>query len=184
MHAGPPSPSNSTSRVVVAAGGGGCTPASAPGWQVPTRAKPRRLHHVLAAASNKHLPWHLPCPRTRVCLAPPSWFLPLTCAQRRLSRHAGAIEVVDLSMRYRPEMPLVLRGVSFKVAGGEKVGRVLGRPALASGCHSPCSGCHCANLPHVHTRLCSSRLPPPPPPSDTPQPTGPAPPADTPRLPH
>ncbi|PNH11698.1 Canalicular multispecific organic anion transporter 1, partial [Tetrabaena socialis] len=37
---------------------------------------------------------------------------------------AGAIEVADLSMRYRPHMPLVLKGISFKVAAGEKVGLV------------------------------------------------------------
>ncbi|KXZ51207.1 hypothetical protein GPECTOR_13g694 [Gonium pectorale] len=37
---------------------------------------------------------------------------------------AGAIEVVDLSMRYRPGMPLVLKGVTFSVAAGEKLGLV------------------------------------------------------------
>ncbi len=36
----------------------------------------------------------------------------------------GAIEVRDLAMRYRPEMPLVLRGISFNVEGGAKVGLV------------------------------------------------------------
>ncbi|GLC46288.1 hypothetical protein PLESTB_000995200 [Pleodorina starrii] len=37
---------------------------------------------------------------------------------------SGAIEVNQLCMRYRPGMPLVLRGVSFKVPPGEKVGLV------------------------------------------------------------
>lgn len=36
----------------------------------------------------------------------------------------GAIQVNDLFMRYRPEMPLVLRGVSFNVLPGHKVGLV------------------------------------------------------------
>ncbi|KAG1673861.1 hypothetical protein FOA52_012886 [Chlamydomonas sp. UWO 241] len=36
----------------------------------------------------------------------------------------GAIEVEGLVMRYRPEMPLVLKGVSFSVLAGEKVGLV------------------------------------------------------------
>ncbi|KAG2498469.1 hypothetical protein HYH03_003722 [Edaphochlamys debaryana] len=36
----------------------------------------------------------------------------------------GAIAVEHLCMRYRPEMPLVLKGVSFNVAPGEKVGLV------------------------------------------------------------
>lgn len=37
---------------------------------------------------------------------------------------AGAICVRDLVVRYRPGLPLVLRGVSFDVAGGNKVGLV------------------------------------------------------------
>lgn len=36
----------------------------------------------------------------------------------------GAIAVRDLVVRYRPGLPLVLRGVSFDVAGGNKVGLV------------------------------------------------------------
>ena len=36
----------------------------------------------------------------------------------------GAIIVDTLIMRYRPEMPLVLKGVSFEIAAGEKVGLV------------------------------------------------------------
>jgi len=36
----------------------------------------------------------------------------------------GAIEVTKLAMRYRPEMPLVLKGVSFVINPGEKVGLV------------------------------------------------------------
>lgn len=38
----------------------------------------------------------------------------------------GAISVRDLEMRYRPDLPLVLRGVSFEIQGGEKVG-IVGR---------------------------------------------------------
>jgi ABC-type multidrug transport system fused ATPase/permease subunit len=41
-----------------------------------------------------------------------------------LCRAAGAICVRDLVVRYRPGLPLVLRGVSFDVAGGNKVGLV------------------------------------------------------------
>ena len=37
---------------------------------------------------------------------------------------AGAISVRDLKLRYRPGLPLVLRGVSFEVSPGEKVGLV------------------------------------------------------------
>jgi ABC-type glutathione transport system ATPase component len=49
---------------------------------------------------------------TRVCL--------LCCCHLA----AGAIAVRDLVVRYRPGLPLVLRGVSFDVAGGNKVGLV------------------------------------------------------------
>lgn len=34
----------------------------------------------------------------------------------------GVLEVRDAQVRYRPELPLVLKGVSFEVAAGEKVG--------------------------------------------------------------
>lgn len=34
----------------------------------------------------------------------------------------GALEVRDMQVRYRPEEPLRLQGVSFEVAGGAKVG--------------------------------------------------------------
>jgi ATP-binding cassette subfamily C (CFTR/MRP) protein 1 len=37
---------------------------------------------------------------------------------------AGAISVRDLKLRYRPGLPLVLRGVSFEISPGEKVGLV------------------------------------------------------------
>jgi len=37
---------------------------------------------------------------------------------------AGAISVRALTLRYRPGLPLVLRGLTFEVAGGEKVGLV------------------------------------------------------------
>lgn len=38
----------------------------------------------------------------------------------------GAIEFKDLTMRYRPGLPLVLKGLSLSVHGGEKIG-VVGR---------------------------------------------------------
>jgi ABC-type multidrug transport system fused ATPase/permease subunit len=38
------------------------------------------------------------------------------------SRQGGAIEVRDLCVRYAPELPLVLRNVSFRVEAGEKIG--------------------------------------------------------------
>lgn len=38
----------------------------------------------------------------------------------------GRLEVTDLVLRYRPDLPQVLRGVSFAVASGEKVG-IVGR---------------------------------------------------------
>lgn len=38
----------------------------------------------------------------------------------------GAVEFRDYKMRYRPNTPLVLKGVSFRVRGGEKVG-IVGR---------------------------------------------------------
>lgn len=38
----------------------------------------------------------------------------------------GAIEIRDITMRYRPKLPLVLKGLSLSVSGGEKIG-VVGR---------------------------------------------------------
>lgn len=38
----------------------------------------------------------------------------------------GAIEFSDITMRYRPGLPLVLKGLSLSVKGGEKIG-VVGR---------------------------------------------------------
>ncbi|MEN0059417.1 MAG: ABC transporter transmembrane domain-containing protein [Bdellovibrio sp.] len=38
----------------------------------------------------------------------------------------GAIEVKDLKVRYAPHLPLVLKGISFKVAAGSRVG-IIGR---------------------------------------------------------
>ena len=38
----------------------------------------------------------------------------------------GAIEFKDVTMRYRPGLPLVLKGLSMQVKGGEKIG-VVGR---------------------------------------------------------
>mmetsp|Transcript_9368 Transcript_9368/g.17259 ORF Transcript_9368/g.17259 Transcript_9368/m.17259 type:complete len:1422 (-) Transcript_9368:53-4318(-) len=38
----------------------------------------------------------------------------------------GGIEITDLKMRYRPELPLVLKGISLSIQGGERIG-VVGR---------------------------------------------------------
>jgi ATP-binding cassette, subfamily C (CFTR/MRP), member 1 len=40
----------------------------------------------------------------------------------------GAIEFSDVKMAYRPGLPNVLRGISIKIRGGEKIG-VVGRSA-------------------------------------------------------
>ena len=56
-----------------------------------------------------------PAPLARVAVAPPEGW-PLQ----------GAISFEDVRMRYRPELPLALRGVSFVIGGGERVG-VVGR---------------------------------------------------------
>jgi len=39
---------------------------------------------------------------------------------------SGCIELRDLSMRYRPETPLVLKGISVNIGGGQRVG-IVGR---------------------------------------------------------
>jgi len=54
-------------------------------------------------------------PLARVAVAPPEGW-PLQ----------GALSFEDVRMRYRPELPLALRGVSFAIGGGERVG-VVGR---------------------------------------------------------
>ena len=38
----------------------------------------------------------------------------------------GAVEFKDIVMRYRPNLPLVLKGLSLSISGGEKIG-VVGR---------------------------------------------------------
>lgn len=43
--------------------------------------------------------------------APPNW------------PNEGVVEFKQVAMRYRPGLPLVLRGVSFKAAANEKVRR-------------------------------------------------------------
>lgn len=40
--------------------------------------------------------------------------------------HEGVLEIIDLKLRYKPELPLVLHGISFKTWAGERVG-VVGR---------------------------------------------------------
>lgn len=44
----------------------------------------------------------------------------------------GAVEFNDVKMAYRPGLPNVLKGISVKVRGGEKIG-VVGRLALFYG---------------------------------------------------
>ncbi|XP_047693641.1 ATP-binding cassette sub-family C member 6 isoform X2 [Prionailurus viverrinus] len=64
------------------------------------------------------------------------WRLP-TCADRSPWPHGGQIEFRDFGLRYRPELPLAVRGVSFKIQAGEKVGIVgrtgAGKSSLAGG---------------------------------------------------
>ena len=38
----------------------------------------------------------------------------------------GEIEMKDIVMKYRPELPAVVKGVSMKIASGEKIG-IVGR---------------------------------------------------------
>ncbi|XP_036267186.1 ATP-binding cassette sub-family C member 6 isoform X2 [Pipistrellus kuhlii] len=68
----------------------------------------------------KEAPWTLP-----TCAAQPPW----PCG--------GQIEFRDLGLRHRPELPLAVRGVSFKIQAGEKVGIVgrtgAGKSTLAGG---------------------------------------------------
>uniref|UniRef100_A0A2K5K341 ABC transporter domain-containing protein n=1 Tax=Colobus angolensis palliatus TaxID=336983 RepID=A0A2K5K341_COLAP len=68
----------------------------------------------------KEAPWRLP-----TCAAQPPW------------PHGGQIEFRDYGLRYRPELPLAVQGVSFKIHAGEKVGIVgrtgAGKSSLASG---------------------------------------------------
>ncbi|XP_066130855.1 ATP-binding cassette sub-family C member 6 [Saccopteryx bilineata] len=64
------------------------------------------------------------------------WTLP-TCAARPPWPQEGQIELRGLGLRHRPELPLVVRGVSFKIHAGEKVGIVgrtgAGKSSLAGG---------------------------------------------------
>lgn len=48
------------------------------------------------------------------------WTLP-TCAARPLWPHGGQIEFRDFGLRHQPELPMAVRGVSFKIHAGEKV---------------------------------------------------------------
>ena len=45
---------------------------------------------------------------------------------------SGAIEFSDVTMRYRPGLPLVLRGVKLSIKGGEKVGVVETFPCITT----------------------------------------------------
>nr|XP_023472034.1 multidrug resistance-associated protein 6 [Equus caballus] len=68
----------------------------------------------------KEAPWRLPSCTTR-----PPW------------PHGGQIEFQNFGLRHRPELPLAVRGVSFKIHAGEKVGIVgrtgAGKSSLAGG---------------------------------------------------
>uniref|UniRef100_A0A8C3YGZ1 ABC-type glutathione-S-conjugate transporter n=1 Tax=Catagonus wagneri TaxID=51154 RepID=A0A8C3YGZ1_9CETA len=62
---------------------------------------------------------------------------PASCAARPPWPRGGQIEFRDFGLRYRPELPLAVRGVSFKIHAGEKVGIVgrtgAGKSSLAGG---------------------------------------------------
>ncbi|KAL1768993.1 multidrug resistance-associated protein 6 [Sigmodon hispidus] len=64
------------------------------------------------------------------------WRLP-TCAARPLWPSEGQIEFRNFGLRYRPELPLAVRGVTLKIHAGEKVGIVgrtgAGKSSLAWG---------------------------------------------------
>ncbi|XP_032125549.1 multidrug resistance-associated protein 6 isoform X2 [Sapajus apella] len=64
------------------------------------------------------------------------WRLP-TCSPQPPWPHGGQIEFRDFGLRYRPELPLAVQGVSFKIHAGEKVGIVgrtgAGKSSLACG---------------------------------------------------
>ncbi|XP_037363977.1 ATP-binding cassette sub-family C member 6 [Talpa occidentalis] len=68
----------------------------------------------------KEAPWRL-----ATCAAQPPW------------PRGGRIEFRDLGLRYHPELPLAVRGVSFEIHAGEKVGIVgrtgAGKSSLAGG---------------------------------------------------
>ncbi|XP_023369623.1 multidrug resistance-associated protein 6 [Otolemur garnettii] len=72
------------------------------------------------ARTPKEAPWRLPS-----CAAQPVW------------PHGGEIEFRGFGLRYRPELPLAIRDVSFKIHAGEKVGIVgrtgAGKSSLAGG---------------------------------------------------
>jgi ABC-type bacteriocin/lantibiotic exporter with double-glycine peptidase domain len=40
--------------------------------------------------------------------------------------NAGQVEIKDIVLRYRPELPTVLKGVTMSIPGGEKLG-IIGR---------------------------------------------------------
>uniref|UniRef100_A0A2K5KKH0 ATP binding cassette subfamily C member 6 n=1 Tax=Cercocebus atys TaxID=9531 RepID=A0A2K5KKH0_CERAT len=72
----------------------------------------------------KEAPWRLP-----TCAAQPPW------------PHGGQIEFRDFGLRYRPELPLAVQGVSFKIHAGEKVsGSLTMSSSRTSGQRTPGDG--------------------------------------------
>ena len=62
----------------------------------------------------------------------------------------GAIEFRSLQMRYRPELPLALAGVSAFIGGGQKAGLV-GRTGSGNYHSLPLITTHCHSLPLITT---------------------------------
>lgn len=45
----------------------------------------------------------------------------------------GRIELKDVQLRYRPELPPVLKGITMSIQGGEKIG-IVGRSVWSANC--------------------------------------------------
>ncbi len=51
--------------------------------------------------------------------------------------HSGSIAIADLTVRYRPELPATLKGITLSVAGGEKIG-LIGRTGSGKSTFTSC----------------------------------------------